>query len=129
MLNPTKILLVEDDNDCVELTRQTLIKFGIVNELAVARTGEEALQIVDSFCPQVVLLDWVLPGLSGSDTLQAIKRACADTIVIVLSAHTLGQSGCSVSPDYYISKPIDPIQFMVVLKSIGRFGFNIVNLE
>jgi len=129
MLSPIKILLIEDDSDCVELTRQTLSKFGIVNELVVARSGEEALQIIDSFCPQVVLLDWILPGLSGNDTLQAIKRASADIIVIVLSAHTLGQSGCGVSPDYYISKPIDPIQFMMVLKSTGRFGFNIIDME
>ena len=126
-----KILLVEDDSDCVDLTRKTLEKSGITNNLEVARTGKEALSIVGTLRPHVVLLDWVLPDLAGGDVLREIKRESGDIVVIVLSSHVperMEINDCDIAPDYYISKPIDPIQFMMVLKSTGKFGFSIVDL-
>lgn len=127
---PIKILLIEDDEDCVNLTRETLKKAGILNRLGVARTGKAALAMVDAVRPQVVLLDWVLPDISGADILKAIKRVSNNIIVIILSVHVPErmEGGYGVVPDYYISKPIDPIQFTMALKSTGRFGFSIVDL-
>ena len=128
---PIKILLVEDDNDCANLTTQILEKAGISNPLIVVKTGKEALAVIHDLRPQVVLLDWGLPDISGADVLKAIKRESGDIIVIVLSVHLPERMGadCDSKPDYYISKPIDPIQFMMVLKSVGQFGFNIVDVR
>ena len=99
-----------------------------MNGLEVAQTGTEALSLVKTLRPHVVLLDWALPDLTGAEVLRGIKDISADIIVIVLSIHIPEQmeaEGCT--PDYYISKPMDPIQFMMVLKSVGRFGFSIVD--
>ena len=128
-LDPVRILLVEDEPDCSDLTIKTLDRAGILNEPRVVQTGKEALSVAEIFHPHVVLLDWVLPDLGGADVLRGIKSVSADTVVIVLSVHIPEQmeaEGCA--PDYYISKPIDPVQFMMALKSAGRFGFSIVNL-
>jgi len=128
--SPIRILLVEDSQDCVDLTLELLTKAGILNEIAVARNGKEALAAVKSTRPEIVLLDWVLPDITGSEVLEGIRRIAPETKVIVLSVHLPNSEsgGCDSKPDYYISKPIDPIQFIVVLKSIGGFGFSILPL-
>lgn len=126
---PIKILLVEDDEDCIDLTKTTLERAGILNSLEVVRTGKAAISAAGAIRPQVVLLDWKLPDLSGADVLNAVKRECSETTVIVLSVHMPERTnGCDAAPDYFMSKPIDPIQFLMALKSAGRFGFSIVDL-
>ena len=76
-IKPKTILLVEDNESDIELTRRTLGKIRIKNELVVAKDGIEALDFLfraGSDLPVLVLLDLKLPRMSGLDVLRSIRR-------------------------------------------------------
>jgi CheY-like chemotaxis protein len=79
----TYILLVEDNQDDVDLTIRALKKNGLINEVAVARDGAEALNLLfgrgdytegSIVMPQLILLDIRLPKLSGLEVLKELRR-------------------------------------------------------
>ena len=81
-----KILIVEDDEFLRTLLADKLTGSG--NEVEQAETGERALEILAGFQPDLVLLDLILPGMSGFDVLGWIKsqsEPLSQTPVIILS--------------------------------------------
>lgn len=80
-----KVLLVEDDTFLSEiLSRKLTNEHGVVLH---ATSGEQALSILDTEMPSIVLLDLILPGMNGFDTLEKIKQHPngKDTHVVILS--------------------------------------------
>ena len=67
-----KILLVEDDENLVELVRYNLRADGF--EVVSTSDGEEALLLAEEEQPDLVILDWMMPGLSGVETLKAMRE-------------------------------------------------------
>ncbi|MDB4357020.1 response regulator transcription factor, partial [Akkermansiaceae bacterium] len=86
-LDKKTVVLVEDD----ELLREQLVK--ILNEtkevevLIAVSSGEEALEKIPSYSPDVILLDINLPGKSGIDCIRELKQKCSSTEVIMLTAY------------------------------------------
>lgn len=80
-----KVLVVEDDVFLADIIMQKLRQYPY--ELALARTGEEAIQCYDSQHPDLILLDLLLPGISGIEVLRHIRsvRNDATTRVVVVS--------------------------------------------
>ncbi|SFD71326.1 response regulator [Paracidovorax konjaci] len=78
-----KVLVVEDDADCASILDAYLRKDGFA--IAIAGDGEQALELFRQWRPDLVLLDMMLPRLSGIDVLSAIRRA-GDTPVIMVTA-------------------------------------------
>ena len=67
-----KVLIVDDEDDIRELARISLERVGGM-QVVVARSGEEALELVATERPDVVLLDAHMPGLDGPGTLERLK--------------------------------------------------------
>jgi CheY-like chemotaxis protein len=80
-----KILLVEDEKELRALYREELKEEGY--EIMPARDGDEALQKLEKLHPDLVLLDIVLPGLDGIQTLSMIKAKDRGIPVILFSSH------------------------------------------
>lgn len=82
----SKILVVEDDRNVSELIEFALERSGF--EVDVVHDGEEALESVSSCEYAVILLDLMMPRISGSEFLTRYKEACPDhrSILIVMSA-------------------------------------------
>jgi CheY-like chemotaxis protein len=80
-----KILLVEDEKELRALYREELKEEGY--EIMPAKDGDEALQKLEKFHPDLVLLDIVLPGLDGIQTLSMIKAKDRSIPVILFSSH------------------------------------------
>ena len=106
---PTSLrrLLVVDDEDKI---REMLIRFFTLKSYDVrgVAEGEEALALLDVFHPDVVLLDLLMPGLSGVDTLKQLKQRRPHLKVIILSAADLeqvAQGALALGADYYVCKP------------------------
>ena len=106
-VNKQKILIVDDDNNIAELISLYLTKE--CYETMIVNDGESAVAAVDTFAPNLILLDLMLPGIKGEEVLQKIKEK-SDIPVIVLSAKTdiegkvnLLRQGASD----YITKPFD----------------------
>ena len=134
---PNKIiLLVEDNPDDEALTIRALKKNNILNEVVVARDGEEALEYLfgtgryegrdTSIQPQVILLDLQLPKLSGHEVLKrmrADKRTELQPVVILTTSSEQADisEGYSNGANSYIRKPVDFNQFIEAVKQLGLY--------
>ena len=80
-----KILLVDDEVDLLRLWRLRLESKGY--EVAVAKSGEEALATFTTFKPEVVLTDLRMPGIDGLALFEAVRRQNKAVPVIIITAH------------------------------------------
>lgn len=129
------ILLVEDSEDDVELTRRALKKNRLTNPLVVARDGQEALDYLLGDAdggqaaldlPAIVLLDLQLPKVSGLDVLRklrAAKRTSLLPIVILTSSKEERDlvDGYASGANSYIRKPVDFDQFIEAVRQLGLY--------
>jgi len=104
-----RILLVDDEKTMVKYLSKRLIKKGF--EISIAYNGLEALEQVKAADFDVVLLDVLMPGMNGIDTLKEIKKIKPQTEVIMLTGHAsveAGIEGMKAGAFNYIMKPFDP---------------------
>ena len=80
-----RVLIADDEPHVRELLRDFLTREGY--EVATVATGAEALDAVPTLRPDVVLVDMLMPGLSGKDVLDALRRAGTTVPVILISGH------------------------------------------
>ena len=135
MKNKT-ILLIEDNPDDEALTLRALHKNNILNEVAVTRDGQEALDYL--FCegayaarapgdvPTVVLLDLKLPKIDGLEVLQRLRadeRTHLQPVVILTSSKEEQDiiDGYRLGANSYIRKPVDFNQFMEAVRQLGLY--------
>lgn len=115
-----KILIVDDDNNIAELISLYLEKE--MFETKIAEDGEEALELFESFQPNLILLDLMLPGKDGYQVCREV-RAKKDTPIIMLSAK--GETfdkvlGLELGADDYIIKPFDSKEMVARVKAVLR---------
>jgi DNA-binding NtrC family response regulator len=104
-----QILLVDDEKTMVKYLSKQLIKKGF--DIRVAYNGLDALEQVKAADFDVVLLDVLMPGMNGIDTLKEIKKIKPRTEVIMLTGHAsveVGIEGMKAGAFNYIMKPFDP---------------------
>ena len=104
-----RILLVDDEKTMVKYLSKRLIKRGF--DISSAYNGLEALEQVKAADFDVVLLDVLMPGMNGIDTLKEIKKIKPRTEVIMLTGHAsveAGIEGMKAGAFNYIMKPFDP---------------------
>jgi len=134
-MKPIHILLVEDNEGDIILTREALKEGKIKNEISVARDGEEALAFLKeaALLPDLVLLDINLPRMNGLELLTIIKQD-DDLKKIPEIMLTTSVSEKDIFESYtnyancFISKPVNLPQFMDVVKTIEDFWISIVRL-
>jgi two-component system, response regulator len=131
------ILLVEDDADDELLTRRTLKKNNICNDVVVvARDGAEALDYLfatgeyegrdPSVMPQVVLLDLGLPKLDGLEVLRRIRadeRTRLLPVVILTSSEDQEDvvEGYGLGANSFVRKPVDVTRFHAAVVELGLY--------
>jgi len=117
------ILIAEDDRDIAELVSHYLTKAGW--SVHVAAAGDQALAYVRNHPVDVVILDLMLPGMSGFEVCQALRseRATADLPVIMLTARTEEGDrvkGLELGADDYVSKPFSPNELVARVRAVVR---------
>ena len=116
----TSIMVVDDDQDLAEMLGIVLTGAGY--EVDLVNRGDEVMSLFTSQVPDLVLLDVMLPGLSGVEVCKLIREVSMVPIVM-LSAKGDKQdivAGLEAGADDYISKPIRPRVLMSRLKAILR---------
>jgi two-component system response regulator len=129
-------LLVEDNPDDELLTRRTLRKNNICNEVVVARDGAEALDYLfvtgehagrdPSAMPQVVLLDLNLPKVDGLEVLERIRaeeRTRLLPVVILTSSEDQEDvvGGCGLGANSFVRKPVEVARFREAAGELGMY--------
>ncbi len=132
------ILLVEDNEGDIVLTREAFAEANIASNLDVVRNGEEAINYlekskVSNEYPDLVLLDINLPKVNGIEVLSHIKqdKELKKIPVVMLSTSSFANdilNSYDNCANCYITKPADLDQFMHVVQSIKDFWIGIVKL-
>lgn len=118
-----KILCVEDDVNLQKSLSFILWREGY--EVVVARTGEEALELVRKEKPDLILLDLILPGIDGYRVCSVLKKDpfTADILVIMLTAKKEVEDiviGLKEYADDYITKPFEPEILLARIQALLR---------
>ena len=134
------VLLVEDDQGDILMTREAFDHHKLRNQLHVATDGEQALQFLrqagpyaDAPRPGLVLLDVNLPRLSGLEVLAELKRD-PDLLLIPTVMLTTSQAEEDILRSYelhanaYVSKPVDFEHFIEAIRQIDDFFLALVKL-
>ena len=119
-----KILLVDDDEDFVTITKSQIEKKGY--DVEVAYNGEECLKKVQQNKPDLILLDVLMPGLNGWDICEELKsNITTERIpIILLTAVQPPKSLYVAHPafysefDDYINKPVDTKTLHIAIKKL-----------
>ena len=120
MINRQKILIVDDDENIAELIGLYLTKE--MYDTQTAPDGETALRLHESFRPDLILLDIMLPGIDGYQVCREIRKS-SQTPIIMLSAK--GEVfdkvlGLELGADDYMEKPFDSKELVARVKAVLR---------
>jgi len=121
-----KILVVEDDSTIRTILELALMGAGYRHVRSVAR-GNEAMDEIRRWRPDVVLLDVMLPGLDGFTIARRIREApeLAPTRIVMLTARTQNEDvvrGLECGADDYVTKPFDRLVLLARIRAVLRRG-------
>jgi len=121
-VRPTRILVVEDERHIARLLEFVLRKAGY--ELSICHSAEEAILKIEKSQPDALVLDLVLPGMTGLEFLRLIRAApyCCACPVVVLSSQWLEETGATLrtaGATAQCSKPIAPSSLLRMFRELG----------
>ncbi len=115
-------ILLADNRPRVRFALRALLRqqpgLEIVGE---ATDAQDLLAHAERACPQVVLLDWELPGLAAADLLSALREVCPNATVIALSGRVQArQLALDAGADAFVSKGDPPERLLAAIDFYGR---------
>jgi len=135
-----EILLVEDNEGDIELTKEAFLEAKFRNRLHIAMDGDAALDYLfkrngdeDAVIPDIILLDLNLPGTDGKEVLESIKsdpllRSIPVIVLTSSQAHNDIIESYDLHANCYIVKPVNAKKFIDVVQHIEDFWVDIVCL-
>ncbi|MFV0527518.1 MAG: response regulator [Lachnospiraceae bacterium] len=120
MIGKQKIMIVEDDNNIAELIALYLTKECF--EPLIVNDGESALKKFDSFEPDLILLDLMLPGMDGYQVCREIRHKSSVPIIMLSAKGEVFDKvlGLELGADDYMIKPFDTKELVARVKAVLR---------
>ncbi len=118
---PMKVLIVEDENQVARLIELELSYEGY--QVDIAKTGKEALEKIEKFKPDLIILDWMLPEIDGLEVTRRIRSEGNDVPVIVLTGKdALSDKVTSLDSgaDDYLTKPFATEELLARIRAVIR---------
>ena len=124
-VDPSRVLLLEDEQDVAELIRYNLAKEGY--EVTVASSGVDALRRAQELRPDVILLDIMVPQLNGWEVCRRLKQdpdLAAIPVIMVTGRVDEGDKvlGFELGADDYVTKPFSPRELVARIRAVARRG-------
>lgn len=118
-----QILIVEDERDIATLLQYNLEKEGMATSLAT--DGEDALLKADEEQPDLILLDWMLPLMSGIEVCRQLRQAKKTRLIPIIMLTARGEEadrirGFDAGADDYVSKPFSPAELVARVRAVLR---------
>ena len=117
----TNILVVDDDQKLLNMLRRTLAYEGF--HVTTAADGNAALAQVQAQRPDLIVLDWMMPGLDGIGVLKQLRASEEQTLVLMLTARDAVEDrveGLDVGADDYLVKPFAPSELLARIHALLR---------
>ena len=139
-VRPIEVLLVEDDEGDVLMTREALAEGKVINRLNVVNDGVEAVEYLrrdgkyaEASRPDLILLDLNLPKKDGRQVLEEVKAddSLRRIPVIVLTTSAADEDvlrSYDLHANAYVTKPVDFDRFVEVIRQIDDFFISVVRL-
>ena len=117
MIGKQKILIVDDDENIAELISLYLTKECF--DTKIVHNGEDALSAFETYNPNLVLLDLMLPGIDGYQVCREIRAKSATPIIMLSAKGEVFDKvlGLELGADDYITKPFNPVEVQARVKS------------
>jgi len=115
------VLIVDDDQKLLKMLRRTLVYEGF--DVVTAADGHEALAQVDAHRPDVIVLDWLMPGLDGLGVMERLRAAQDETMILMLTARDAIEDrveGLESGADDYLVKPFAPAELLARIHALLR---------
>lgn len=115
------ILIVDDDRKLLKMLRRTLTYEGF--HVVTATDGHEALTQVEAHRPDVIVLDWLMPGLDGIEVTERLRAAHDETMILMLTARDGIEDrveGLESGADDYLVKPFAPAELLARIHALLR---------
>ncbi len=120
MANKQKILIVDDDANIAEIISLYLTKECF--DTMIAQDGEEALKTFETYAPNLILLDLMLPGIDGYQVCREIRQKSMTPIIMLSAKGEVFDKvlGLELGADDYIEKPFDSKEMVARVKAVLR---------
>jgi DNA-binding response OmpR family regulator len=120
---PPKILIADDNLQNVELLEVYLAEVDC--EIRTAFDGEETLRVVEEFAPDLLLLDVMMPRLSGFEVCRILRANPATKDLLILMVTALNEAsdferGVQAGTDDFLTKPVNKVELLCRIKSLLR---------
>lgn len=115
-----KILIVDDEENILEIVEAYLVAKNY--QVFRAMDGKEALRKAETIRPDLIVLDLMLPDISGLEVCRRIRKS-SSVPVIMLTARTTEQdilSGLQIGADHYMTKPFSPKELVARVQTVLR---------
>jgi two-component system response regulator MprA len=115
------VLIVDDDQKLLKMLHRTLTYEGF--HAVTATDGREALAQVEAHRPDVIVLDWLMPGMSGIEVTERLREAHDDTMILMLTARDGIEDrveGLESGADDYLVKPFAPAELLARVHALLR---------
>ena len=112
------VLVVEDERDIREVLRRYLERAGL--SVLTTGTGAEAIQLLTSAPPDLVVLDLGLPDVDGTDVLREIQAAGHPPVLVLTARSTVDDRihGLQLGADDYVTKPFSPAEVVLRVQAV-----------
>lgn len=120
MVSRQKIMIVDDDNNIAELISLYLTKECF--DTRIVNDGEEALRVFDTFSPNLILLDLMLPGMDGYQVCRELRQRSSVPIIMLSAKGEIFDKvlGLELGADDYMIKPFDSKELVARVKAVLR---------
>jgi two-component system response regulator RegX3 len=121
----TRVLVVEDEESYSDALSYMLRKEGF--EVSLAATGPDALREFERAGPDIVLLDLMLPGLSGTEVCRQIRQTSTVPVIMVTAKDSEVDKvvGLELGADDYVTKPYSPRELVARIRAVLRRGADV----
>ena len=116
----THVLVVDDEPAIVDIVRDYLVDAGF--RVSSARSGEDAMRLVRSIVPDLIVLDLGLPGVDGLDVARALRQSSSVPIIVLTARADEADRvvGLELGADDYVVKPFSPRELLARIRAVLR---------